>query len=86
MKRALAVLALLSCVGACVTGAGIVRKDRVSLPVLLGAIAADLILTPIVVGNATSTSTNGSIILGLGLTAVDLGAGCAIGACGALRP
>jgi hypothetical protein len=81
MKRALLVVAL----GGCVSTAGLVRKDRVTLPIVLGAIAADLVVGSIVFAQ-TDLSTAGAIASGIALTAVDVGIGCILGACAPLRP
>ena len=82
MKSALLVLVL----GGCVTTAGIVRKDQVSLPLLVGAVAADLLVSSLVFGQSDSLSTGGAIASGIAFTAVDLGIGCLLGACAVLRP
>lgn len=83
MSRVLLVLAL----SGCVTGAGIVRgEDRVTLPILLGALAADLVVGSIVFAQSDDLSTSGAVASGLAFTAVDLGVGCLTGACSVLRP
>lgn len=82
MKSALLVLAL----GGCVTTAGIARKDRVTLPMLAGAVAADLVVSSLLLGQHDSLSTAGVLASGLAFTAVDLGIGCVLGACTVLRP
>lgn len=82
MKAALLVLAL----GGCVTTAGIARRDQVTLPMLAGAVAADLVIGTIVLAQSDSLSTGGAIATGIALTAVDLGIGCILGACTVLRP
>ena len=82
MHRALVVLAL----SGCVTGAGVVRKDQVSLPILLGAIAADLVVGSLVFAQSDDLSTSGAVATGIAFTAVDLGIGCLIGSCAVLRP
>lgn len=81
MKRALLVVAL----GGCVTSAGLIRKDRITLPVVLGAIAADLVVGSIVFAQ-TDLSTAAAIASGIVFTAVDVGIGCILGACAPLRP
>jgi hypothetical protein len=81
MKRALLLVAL----GGCVTSAGLVRKDRITLPVVLGAIAADLVVGTIVFAQ-TDLSTAAAIASGVAFTAVDVGIGCILGACAPLRP
>jgi hypothetical protein len=81
MKRALLVVAL----GGCVTSAGLVRKEKITLPVVLGAIAADVIIGSIVFAQ-TDLSTAAAIASGIAFTAVDVGIGCILGACAPLRP
>ncbi len=81
MKRALLVVAL----GGCVTSAGLIRKDRITLPVVLGAVAADLVIGSIVLAQ-TDLSTAGAIASSFAFTAVDVGIGCILGACTPLRP
>lgn len=81
MKRALLVVAL----GGCVTSAGLIRKDRITLPVVLGAIAVDLVVGSIVFAQ-TDLSTPAAIASGIAFTAVDLGIGCILGACAPLHP
>jgi hypothetical protein len=81
MNRALLIIAL----GGCVTTAGLVRKDRVTLPLLVGAIAADLVVGSIVIAQL-DLSTAGAIASGIAFTAVDVGIGCITGACAAFHP
>jgi len=81
MKRALLLVAL----GGCVTSAGLIRKDRITLPVVLGAIAADLVVGSIVFAQ-TDLSAAAAIASGVAFTAVDVGIGCILGACAPLRP
>ncbi len=81
MKRALVIVAL----GGCVTSAGLVRKDRITLPIVLGAIAADLVVGTIALAQ-TDLSTASAIASGIAFTAVDVGIGCILGACAPLRP
>jgi hypothetical protein len=81
MKRALLLVAL----GGCVTTAGLVRKDRVTTPILVGAVVADLVVGSLVLGQL-DLSIAGAIASGIAFTAVDVGIGCIIGACAAIRP
>ncbi len=81
MKRALLLVAL----GGCVTGAGLIRKDKVTLPILIGATVADLVVGSVVFAQS-NLSTAGAIASGIAFTAVDVGIGCIIGACAPLRP
>lgn len=79
-------VALVLTLSGCVIGAGIARKDRVSLPLLAGAVAADLVVSSLVFAQFDSLSTSGAIASGVALTAVDFGVGCVLGACAVLRP
>ena len=81
MKRALLLVAL----GGCVTGAGLIRKDKITLPILLGAAVTDLVVGSVVFAQG-DLSTAGAIASGIAFTAVDVGIGCIIGACAPLRP
>jgi hypothetical protein len=84
MKHALLVLALAH--SACVTTAGIVKQNDVRLPLLVGAVVADVVVTSIAASQIQDYSYGGSLATGLALTAVDVAAGCLIGACSSLRP
>ncbi len=81
MKRALLLVAL----GGCVTSAGLIRKDRVTVPILVGTVVADLVVGSLVFAQL-DLSTAGAIASGIAFTAVDVGIGCILGACAALRP
>ena len=81
MRRALLLVAL----GGCVTSAGLIRKDQITLPVVLGAVAADLVIGSIVFAQA-NLSTAAAIASGIAFTAVDVGIGCIVGACAPLHP
>lgn len=86
MKHALLALALSqTLVTGCVTTAGFVQKPAVTLPVLIGAAVADLIVTSLAASQIQSYSYGGSIATGLAFTAVDVGVGCLTGACSSLR-
>jgi hypothetical protein len=86
MKRALLVCALAGTGGGCVTTAAIARPNRVSLPLLVGAAALDLAAVTLLASQAQDFSTSASVASGLAVTAVDVGVGCILGACGSLRP
>jgi len=81
MKYVLIALAL----SGCVTTAGIAKKQSVSLPLLIGAVVADLAVTSVVASQIQDSSTAGSIASGVAFTAADVVAGCLIGACSSLR-
>ena len=83
MHRALLALTLSSCV----TTAGIVKRDEgVGLPLLGGAVAADLVVSSLAASQVQGYSAGASIATGLAITAVDVAIGCLIGACSALKP
>lgn len=83
MNRVLLALAL----SGCVTTAGVVRRDEgVGLPLLGGAVAADLVVSSLSASQVQGYSTGASLATGLVITAVDVAIGCLIGACSALRP
>jgi hypothetical protein len=83
MNRALLALAL----SGCVTTAGVVRRDEgVGLPLLGGAVAADLVVSSLSASQVQGYSTGASLATGLVITAVDVAIGCLIGACSAQRP
>jgi hypothetical protein len=83
MYRALLALAL----SGCVTTAGIVKRDEgVGLPLLGGAVAADLVVSSLSASQIEGYSAGASIATALAITAVDVAIGCLIGACSALKP
>jgi hypothetical protein len=85
MQRAAALATLLAFSG-CVTGAAVwKRNDRVSLPLLLGAVAADLVVTGVIASQIEDFTVAASIGTTVAVTAVDLGVGCLFGACQPLR-
>jgi len=85
MNRALLALAL--ALSGCVTTAGVVRRDEgVGLPLLGGAVAADLVVSSLSASQIQGYSTGASLATGLVITAVDVAIGCLIGACSALKP
>jgi hypothetical protein len=81
MKHALLVLAL----SGCVTTAGIVKKQDVGLPLLIGAAIADIVVISAAASQIQQYSFGGSLVTGLAITAVDVAVGCLTGACSALR-
>ncbi|HEX3474302.1 MAG TPA: hypothetical protein VHT91_04625 [Kofleriaceae bacterium] len=80
-------LALALALSGCVTTAGVVKRDEgVGLPLLGGAVAADLVVSSLAASQIQGYSTGASLATGLAVTAVDVAIGCLIGACSALRP
>ncbi len=86
MKRALLVCVLAGTGSGCVTTAAIARPNRVSLPLLVGATVADFAAVSLIASQATDYSAGASVATGLAVTALDVGVGCILGACKALRP
>lgn len=86
MKQAVLALAVTIAAGGCVTTAGLVKRPaEVTLPVLIGAVAADLVVTSLAASQIQEYSWGGSVATGLALTAVDVAVGCLTGACAVLR-
>jgi len=69
----------------CITTANFVRPDRVTIPILIGAVAADIVVTSLLASQLDSFSLGGSLATGLAVTGVDLAVGCILGACSSLR-
>jgi hypothetical protein len=85
MKRLVLVLALAPLVG-CVTTASLARPNRVSLPILFGAAAADFFVTSLLAAEIQDYSIGGSLATGAAVMAADVTVGCVLGGCAALRP
>jgi hypothetical protein len=84
MQRAAALAMCLTLAG-CVTGAGIWKRDNVSLPLLVGTAAADLVVTTIIASQVEDLTVGASLGTAIAVTAVDVTIGCLIGACHSLR-
>jgi hypothetical protein len=79
-------VALAASASGCVTGAAIwKRDDRVSLPILLGAVAADFAVTTALAYQVQDFTLGASLGTAFAVTAVDFGVGCLFGACQSLR-
>jgi hypothetical protein len=84
--RTLAACALAATLAGCVTTAGIIKRhDEVSLPLLIGATAADLLVIGVIAKEAGNFSVGGAVATSVAVTAVDVFVGCLIGACRTLR-
>jgi hypothetical protein len=81
MKHALLALAL----SGCVTTAGIAKHNDVGLPLLVGAAAADLVVTSVAASQIQDFSPGAALATALAVTAVDVAVACLLGACSALR-
>lgn len=87
MQRTVAAAAIaLALSSGCVTGAGIWKRDTgVSLPMFVGAVAADLVVTSVVASQVQDFTVGASLGTAAAVTAVDVAAGCLFGACSSLR-
>lgn len=90
MKLTLLALTLSSSIAAsgltgCVTTAALVKKQDVKLPLLIGAVAADLVVSSVAASQVQDYSYGGSLATGLAITAVDLAVGCLLGGCSSLK-
>ncbi|MBX3156665.1 MAG: hypothetical protein KF773_11735 [Deltaproteobacteria bacterium] len=81
-----AVLAAAIAGSGCVTGAAIAKPNQVKLPVLIGAVAADLLVIILGSSQIDGFTNEGAVLTGVAVTGVDLGIGCVLGACSSLRP
>ena len=89
MKRPLqrlVIAAVLAELTGCVTGAAIAKPHKVSLPLLIGATVADLVVTSLLASQVQNYSLGASLATGTAVTAADVGIGCVLGACSSLRP
>jgi hypothetical protein len=84
MQRA-ATVAIALALSGCVTGAGVWKRDNVSLPVLIGGVAADLVVTSVVASQIEDFTIGAALGTAAAVTAVDVAVGCLIGACHSLR-
>ncbi len=71
--------------GGCVTGAGLWKHEQVSLPLLGGAVVADLVVSGLLASQVEDFTAVGSIGTAFAVTAVDVTIGCFLGACSSLR-
>lgn len=80
--RFLFVIALTS---GCVTGLGVWKREQVTMPMLGGAVAADLVVSGLVASQVEDFTTAATIGTAFAVTAVDVAIGCILGACSQLR-
>lgn len=88
MKRAAALaltVAIATSSTGCVTGAGVWKRENVSMPMLVGAVAADLVVSGVIASQVTNFTVGATIGSALAVTAVDVTIGCFLGACSSLR-
>ncbi|HEY5950968.1 MAG TPA: hypothetical protein VIV40_35995 [Kofleriaceae bacterium] len=82
---ALAVVVSTGALSGCVTGAGVWKRDKVSLPMLIGGVAADLVVTTVIASQVEDFTLGASLGTAAAVTAVDVAVGCLIGSCHSLR-
>lgn len=80
------VMALALTASGCVTTASIAKPNRVSLPLLIGAAVGDFLVVSLTASQLRDFTDGGAIATGAAVTAVDVGVGCVLGGCKALRP
>jgi hypothetical protein len=88
MKRGAAlalVVVLASSSTGCVTGVGVWKREQTSMPMLIGAVAADLAVSAVVASQVENFTVGATIGSALAVTAVDVTIGCFLGACSSLR-
>jgi hypothetical protein len=81
MKHAVLALAL----SGCVTTAGFVKHQDVSLPLLVGATVADVVVITAAASQIQDYSFAAALATSLALTAVDVAIACLLGSCSSLR-
>ena len=80
---AVAALALAS--GGCVTGVGVWKREQTRMPLLIGAVVADIAVTSVIASQIEDFTVGATIGTTLAVTAVDVTIGCFLGACAPLR-
>ena len=79
-------LALAACLLAgCVTGVGAWKRERTTMPLLVGAVVADIAVTSVIASQVQDFTVGATIGTTLAVTAVDVTIGCFLGACAPLR-
>jgi hypothetical protein len=69
----------------CVTTATLVKRPDVKLPLLIGAVVGDLVVTSIAAAQIQDYSYGGSLATGFAITATDFAVGCLLGGCSSLK-
>jgi hypothetical protein len=70
----------------CVTAEGVVKGDQTTLPMFVGGVAGDLVVTGAIASQAQGFTTAATIVTSLTFTAVDVAIGCLFGSCAPLHP
>jgi NhaP-type Na+/H+ or K+/H+ antiporter len=83
----LAALAVVVACSSCVTTASVIKRDdRVSLPLLFGAVATTFFVTSASAAYITDYSVGAALATGTAVMATDFAIGCLLGGCAELRP
>ena len=84
-RLALTVSITTAALSGCVTTATLVKKQDVKLPLLIGAVVGDLVVTSVAASQVQDYSYGASLATGVAITAVDFAVGCLLGGCSSLR-
>ena len=71
--------------GGCVTGVGVWKREQTRMPMLIGAVVADIAVTSVIASQIQDFTIGATIGTTLAVTAVDLTVGCFLGACAPLH-
>jgi hypothetical protein len=69
----------------CVTAAGAWKREQTTMPLLVGAVVADIAVTSVVASQVQDFTVGATIGTTLAVTAVDVTIGCFLGACAPLH-
>jgi hypothetical protein len=69
----------------CVSGVGVWKHEHTTMPLLVGAVVADIAVTSVVASQVQDFTAGATIGTTLAVTAVDVTIGCFLGACAPLR-
>ena len=85
LARLALTLSVTTALSGCVTTATLVKKRDVKLPLLIGAVVGDLVVTSVAASQVQDYSYGGSLATGFAITAVDFAVGCLLGGCSSLK-
>ena len=69
----------------CVSGVGVWKREQTTMPMLVGAVVADIVVTSVIASQIQDFTVGATIGTTLAVTAVDVTIGCFLGACAPLR-
>jgi Mg/Co/Ni transporter MgtE len=78
-------VALASSATGCATGVGVWKREQTTMPLLVGAVVADIAVTSLIASQIQDFTVGATIGTTLAVTAVDVTIGCFLGACAPLR-